>query len=198
MKVTALKQQLKRTDRYSIYIDDKYAFSLSQSALIKSQLFTGQELAEERVRQLKKLSSSDKLYNQALRYVAMRLRSVWEMEQYLKRKGASPALTSDILNKLSKIDMINDEKYAHAYISTRRLLRPTSHRKIFFELRQKHIASEVIEDALGRDTDTEQAALLSIIERKRQQSKYRDDLKLMQYLARQGFSYDDIKTALGS
>jgi SOS response regulatory protein OraA/RecX len=35
-----------------------------------------------------------------------------------------------------------------------------------------------------------------VIERKRRQTKYQDDTKLMQYLARQGFGYDDIKSAL--
>ena len=38
--------------------------------------------------------------------------------------------------------------------------------------------------------------LKELIERKRKQTKYKDDLKLMQYLTRQGFSYDHIKTAL--
>jgi SOS response regulatory protein OraA/RecX len=39
--------------------------------------------------------------------------------------------------------------------------------------------------------------LTNQIVRKRQQSKYHDDeLKLMQYLARQGFGYGEIKSAL--
>jgi len=66
------------------------------------------------------------------------------------------------------------------------------------ELRKKRIADEAIEAALGSESGDEQTALQEIVERKRRQAKYADDLKLMQYLARQGFNYDDIKTALAA
>jgi SOS response regulatory protein OraA/RecX len=49
---------------------------------------------------------------------------------------------------------------------------------------------------LGSEARHDISALKSTIEKKRRQSKYSDDLKLMQYLARQGYNYDDIKTAL--
>jgi len=197
MKITSIKQQAKRTDRYSILVEGKYAFSLSENALLDSKLAFGQELSKEEVREYKKLSAEDKLYNQTLRYVAMRPRSRWEVEFYLdKKKGASPALANTILNKLSIIGLIDDVKVAQAFVADRRLLRPTSRRKMSAELKKKRIAGEIIEQALGNEIGDEQSALLEMIERKRRQTKYRDDLKLMQYLARQGFSYDDIKNAL--
>jgi len=196
MKITAIKQQVKRAGRYSIFVDGKYAFSLSESALLEHKLASGQELTKERLGEFKKLSSEDKLYNQTLRYVAMRLRSRWEVEFYLKRKDASPTLIDEILNKLSNIGMIDDRKLAQAFVNDRQLLRPTSRRKIIMELRKKHIEQGLIDEIVGQDTESDQTALRAIIERKRQQAKYRDDLKLMQYLARQGFNYGDIKTAL--
>src|SRR4051794_18630891 len=103
MKITSIKQQAKRTDRYSVFVEGKYAFSLSESALLDSKLASGQELTKEQVGEYKKLSADDKLYNRALRYVAMRPRTKWEIEQYLERKKASLALIEQILNKLSII-----------------------------------------------------------------------------------------------
>ena len=197
MKITAIKQQAKRTDRYSIFVEGKYAFSLSEAALLEQKLAGGQELSKVQLREFKKLSSGDKLYNQTLRYVALRLRSRWEIEFYLlRRKGASPALTEQILNKLSNIGLIDVRKLAQAFVNDRQLLRPTSRRKMIMELRKKHIEQAVIDEVVGQDSESEQTALQAIVERKRQQPKYQDDLKLMQYLARQGFSYGDIKTAL--
>jgi regulatory protein len=197
MKITAIKQQVKRADRYSIFVEGKYSFSLSETALLDSKLASGQQLSPEQVKEFKQLSADDKIYNQALRYVAMRPRSVWEVQFYLERKQASPALIEVILNKLSIIGLLDDHKYAQAFVNDRKLLRPTSRRKITAELRKKRVPSEVIEKVLGESSDSdEQAALLSVIETKRRQTKYQDDLKLMQYLARQGFNYDDIKAAL--
>ncbi|HSW36848.1 MAG TPA: RecX family transcriptional regulator [Candidatus Saccharimonadales bacterium] len=196
MKITKIVQQAKRQDRYSIFVDDKYAFSLSDSALLESKLTPGQEIDSRELGEWKKLSADDKLYNQTLNYIALRPRSQWEVEFYLQRKKASPALTSTIVNKLSKIGLIDDDKFARAYVADRRLLRPTSRRKLIAELRKKRIADNIIQQAIGTEEQDEQAALLEMIARKRKQTKYQDDLKLMQYLARQGFNYDDIKQAL--
>lgn len=196
MKITKIVQQQKRTARYSVFVDNKYSFSLSESALLESRLHSGQELTREQVAEYKKLSADDKLYSQTLRYVAMRPRTAWEIETYLTRKGGSPALTEQILNKLSNIDLINDEKFARAFVADRRLLRPASRRKLVAELRKKHVPSEYIEQAVGSEKEDEHAALADIIARKRRQTKYQDDLRLMRYLASQGFQYGDIKEAL--
>jgi regulatory protein len=197
MKVTAIKQQQKRTDRYSVFVEGKYSFSLSESALLDSKLASGQELSPQQVKEFRQVSADDKLYNQALRYVALRPRTRWEIETYLKRKDASPPLLNQILNKLSNIDLIDDEKFAKAFVNDRLLLRPTSRRKLILELRKKHVDDEIIQKVMGEHGPVEEdSALKSLIERKRRQTKYQDDLKLMQYLARQGFSYNDIKAAL--
>lgn len=196
MKITKITQQVKRADRYSVFVDEKYSFSLSEPALLESRLHSGQELTREQVGEFKKLSADDKIYNQTLRYVAMRPRTRWEIESYLTRKGGSPALTEQIVNKLINIDLINDEKFVRAFIADRKLLRPTSRRKLIMELRKKHLDNDVIEAAMAEDTPDEQATLREVISRKRRQTRYQDDTKLMQYLARQGFGYSDIKSAL--
>jgi regulatory protein len=197
MKITKITQQQKRADRYSIFVEGKYSFSLSEAALLDSKLVSGQELTPGQVKEFKQVSADDKLYNQALRYVAMRPRTKWEIEVYLSRKNASPTPLNQILNKLSTIGLIDDEKFAGAFVNDRRLLRPTSRRKLVLELRKKHVSNEIIEKVMSEyDTEEEQTALLDTISRKRRQTKYQDDLKLMQYLARQGYSYGDIKAAL--
>jgi len=196
MKVTSIKQQVKRADRYSVFVDGKYSFSLSESALLESKLASGLELSSKEVENLKKLSNEDKLYNQTLRYAALRPRTEWEVSFYLERKDASPALIPIILNKLSIIGLIDDKRYAESFINDRRLLRPSSRRKIIMDLKRKRVSEEVIRAALEGTESDEDAALRSVINKKRQQSKYQDNVKLMQYLARQGFNYDDIKRVL--
>lgn len=196
MKITSIKHQIKRAGRYSIFVDGVYSFSLSEAALLTSKITIGQELSVDQVAQYQQLSADDKIYNQTLRYIALRSRTKWEIEAYLKRKNASPTLSKSILNKLSVIGLINDKKYAQSFVNDRRLLRPSSRRKLINDLRKKHIPPTVIEEAVGNEVIDEQSALKAIIEKKRQQAKYQDDLKLMQYLARQGFNYGDIKDAL--
>jgi len=194
MKITSIKQQEKRKDRYSIFVDGKYAFSLSEGALIDSKLASGRELTQEELKQYKQTSADDKLYGASLRYAAMRPRSEWELRTYLQRKQCPPALADTILNKLSNIGFLDDAAFARAWVDNRRLLRPTSKRKLQQELRAKHVSEEVIEQALTEDETDELQVLRDLVAKKR--PRYPDNLKLMQYLARQGFSYDDIKQVL--
>ena len=201
MKITAIKQQEKRKDRYSVFVEGKYSFSLSEGALLDSKLATGMELDGESLQSFKQLSADDKLYGNALRYAAMRLRSEWELRSYLQRKQAPPEATDMVLSKLARIGFINDEIFARSWVENRRLLKPSSRRKLQQELKAKRISDEVIRRVLDDSQEdggsAEQTALRQLIERKRRQSKYREDpMRLMQYLARQGFGYDDIKSAM--
>jgi regulatory protein len=198
MKITKIVQQAKQRDRYSIFVDDKYSFSLSENALLSSKLASGQELTTQQVDDYKKLSADDKLFNRALRYVAMRPRTVWEMRTYLERKGSPAPQIEQITNKLIELDLLNDEKYALAFVRDRALLRPTSVRKMIAELKKRRVPEEVIQLTIQDESTDEKTALHAVIVKAKRQAKYRnDEQKLMQYLARQGFNYGDIKAALG-
>lgn len=197
MKITKIVQQQKDRGRYSIFVDDKYSFSLSEQGLLDSKLVGGQELSKEDVAAFKQKSADDKLFARTLKYVAMRPRSVWEVQSYLERKHSPALITEQITNKLIALDMLNDEKFAQAFVRDRSLLRPTSRRKMIAELRKKRVPEEAIEHALAEEQGDERDILREIVAKKRQLSKYKhDELKLMQFLARQGFSYGDIKDVL--
>lgn len=194
MKITSIKQQVKRTDRYSIFVDDKYAFSLSESGLIESRLASGQELDAAELKRLKKAAGFDKAYYNALRYVAMRPRSEWEMQMYMARKEVDKEAADEVISRLRNLNLLSDLDFARAWISSRRQLKSTSKRRLRLELMQKHVPNDVIDEALSEDEGDERQILRELIEKKRR--RYPDQQKLMQYLARQGFSYDDIKSAL--
>lgn len=196
MKITAIKQQERLKGRYSVYVDEKYAFSLSANALLDAKLHQGQELDEVQLKSYKKLSQDDKAYGLALMYAARRLRSRYEFTDYLRRKGYDAELSGQIMEKLEKLGLIDDAKFARAWVNDRRLLKPVSQRRLTQELRQKRIDGDTIEQVLAEDTADELVVLRELVARRRRQTKYQDNLKLMQYLARQGFSYDDIKTVL--
>jgi regulatory protein len=196
MKITAIKKQVKREGRYSVYTDEKFAFGISELGLINSGIKIGQELNQEKLDKLKDEADTDKLHNRALDLISRRPRSEWELRDYLKRKNAEPAAIDIILNTLSIRGYINDEDFARRWVENRRLLKPTSKRKLKLELRQKRISDEIINSILSEGETDEAEVLKHLVQKKRNQSRYQDDQKLMQYLARQGFNYEDIKAAL--
>jgi regulatory protein len=194
MKITGIKAQVRQPGRFSVFVDGKYEFSLSDSALLEQKLTIGQELDASELKRLKQVSDADKLYGRALHYVAMRPHSEWEVRSYLQRKQAAPALADQILNRLSLKGFIDDKKFAQSWVESRRFLRPTSKRKLQQELRAKRVGDEAINQALVADETDERVQLRELIAKKR--ARYPDRIKFMQYLSRQGFRYDDIKAAL--
>jgi len=196
MKISDIKQQLKRKDRYSVYVDGKFTFSLGESELINSGLRINHELAKDELESLKQTAVLDKAYDRALNLIARRRRSEWEVRDYMKRKEYDETVTSETLNKLSDRGYVDDAAFAKAWVDNRRLLKSISKRRLAQELRQKRISDDIIQTALNNDEADELGVLRELIAKKRLQTRYQDDLKLMQYLSRQGFSYGDIKTVL--
>jgi regulatory protein len=196
VKITDIKQQVKRQGRYSLYVDGKYSFSLSEPELMKSGIRIGREYAEAELEELQQTAVLDKANMRALDYLSRRPRSEWELRDYLKRKDYDPPTVDTILNKLSEYGYIDDLKFSQAWINNRRLLKPTSLRRLKQELMQKHVSKEVIEAALETDEGSEKTALQELINKKQQQSRYQDEQKLIAYLMRQGFNYGDIRACL--
>ena len=194
MKITAIKQQVKRADRYSIYIDEKYSCSFSEAELLRLSLRIGQEITPVKLEELKNDAVLDKAYYRSLDLIMRRVRSEWELRDYLKRKDHTPEVIDSVVARLTDAGYVNDADFARRWVDNRRLLKSTSKRRLRQELKQKRVADDVIDAALGNDETDERQVLRDLVEKKR--SRYPDRLKLMQYLARQGYAYDDIKVVL--
>lgn len=196
MKITDLKQQVKRADRYSIFIDGKFKFSLSSDELLTKGLFLNKELDDKELKSLIESSSVSLAKANCFRYISYRQRSFFEINQYLKLKGYSEKVIKETLLFLSEKKLIDDVKFAKTWVENRNLLKPTSIRQLKLELRQKKVDPEIIQDVVNDQTIDDREIIRGLIKKKQSQTKYRDKLKLMQFLARRGFNYEDIKSVL--
>jgi regulatory protein len=200
MRITAIKAQIKNTERVSVYLDGKYSFSLTQNQLLELRIHSGMELTEQELEDLKKASDYGKLLERSMNYVMIRPRSIRELRDYLWRKKADPDMAEKIIAKLETRGYLGDASFARSWVRSRQLTKPVSKRRLTAELIQKGVTSDLIQQALGNneteDAYDETEALRTIINKKRRQARYQDEQKLMQYLARQGFGYDLIKSTL--
>ncbi len=221
MKITKIQQQVKRSDRYSIYIDDVYSFSLSDYQLVGSGLHTGKEFTQQELDAFLQESNYGKAYERALNYVMIRPRSEREIKDYLTRtflypkprmyktktgetrikkqevnKESTTCMIERVLGRLQEKGYINDESFAKAWINSRQLTKKSSKRKLEQELMSKGVSSEIIAHSLQGQNELEKENLKELVSKKRRLTKYQDRTKLTQYLLRQGFNYDDIKTEL--
>jgi regulatory protein len=207
MTVTAVTIQQKNKNRVNVMVDGKYRLSLDVAQYADLGVRIGKEYTEEELVALETESQFGKVYGRALEYCLMRPHSGKEVRDYLYRKtrdsrtktgdikpGVSPEITKRVYDRLMEKGHINDEKFARYWIENRNLSKGVSHRKLTAELRSKGVDGGLIEQLLANSDRNDTDELQKIITKKR--ARYPDDQKLMQYLARQGFSYDDIKQAL--
>lgn len=197
MHITAIKAQVKNTERVSVYVDGVYAFSLGYTQLLDQKLHVGLELDGPRLAELKHISEFGKAYERALMYAMLRPRSIREMHDYARRKKWTPEDTQAIIKKLTDKKYLDDRAFARSWVESRALTKKISRRKLTAELKVKGVADTIITEVVAESSFNETDSLRQLIEKKRKLARYAaDDQKLMRYLAGQGFSFDDIKSAL--
>lgn len=196
----------------NISVDGSFLFSLDISQVGELGIKNGNEYTEEELASLMDESQFGKLYGRALEYSFLRPHSAREMRDYLwkktretayrsrktgeikKRPGVNQEIADRVYARLEEKGHIDDERFAKWWVENRNLSKGASKRKLRSELQAKGIPSSIIDATLNVSVRSDEDEIQKIIAKKR--SKYTDDQKLMQYLARQGFSYDTITAAL--
>ena len=94
MKVSKIERQKKQSQRYSIFLNNQFAFGVDEQVLIHFNLRKGMDLDQEMVNAILKEDYQQKLYLRGLNYLSYGLRSEEEMRTYLLKL---PGLTRDHL-----------------------------------------------------------------------------------------------------
>jgi regulatory protein len=195
--ITAVKQQQKRSDRYSIFIDGHYALSLSEEQLQEERLLQGAELDQDEVLRLMRQSEYGKILDRCYNYISFRPRSSLEIVQYLQRRKCDDDLIQAVVDRLTEQDILNDERFAQQWAQERSEFNLHSRQRLQLELRQKGIEATVIERALGGlAPEGEIGSITQLVEQRHLRRRYPDERKLIQFLQGKGFRYSDIKAAL--
>jgi regulatory protein len=189
-KITALVAQKRSRLRINVHLDGRFAFSLA--AIEAARLRVGQELGREDLERLKVRDALATAHERALGYLSVRPRSQAEMRKYLAEKDVAPEHVEEVLARLTRAGLLDDQAFAQYWRDNREAHRPRGAQALRQELRQKGVAREVIDQALA-GLDEEQAALrLARARAPRLAGLDRLTFKrrLAGYLGRRGYGYD--------
>lgn len=159
----------------------------------------------EKVRELKKdvREKNKKLIEQGTTFEEdNRLEYSPRYKTNLPTKPGAAISDSDIERVISKLvssGIVDDENFARFFVENRNRIKGTSEKKLRLELKAKGVSEEIISkvldfDEFGEKIRDDRVEIMKIIEKKRRRGY--DDVKLTQYLLRQGFSYDLIQESL--
>jgi regulatory protein len=195
MRISRIAQQIKNTERASVFVDGKYAFSLNLKQLLESKLKSGTDIDEAQLKAFIKMSQDGKLKMRATEWLLIRPRSAKELNDYLYRKKLEPEQIKEWLVEFQKKNYQNDKYFARWWVEQRRNKNRSS-MYIKSELKTKGVDDEIINSALEDNILDDKQALKALIEKKQKLAKYQDKKKLIEYLLRLGYRYSLIKEVL--
>lgn len=135
-------------------------------------------------------------WESGLRLLTYRERSRKELREKLTGKKYSPETVSAVIEKLERLELLDDEKFARLWVNSRINFNPRSAWLIAGELRRKGIAEETARRVLGEmlPPEREREAARELAESRAR--LYRSEppptarRKLFAFLARRGFPSD--------
>jgi regulatory protein len=192
-QITALKVQKRNPNRVNVFLDGVFAFGVSR--IVAAWLKLGQALNEEKIQSLQQDDSQEVAFQNALKVISYRPRSIREVQKKLQEKGFDETVVRLVIVRLKETGLVEDKEFAQAWIENRTVFKPRSRRLMALELRQKGVPDEVVQNALVDAVDDETLAYESAIRYARRLKKlewleFRK--KLSAFLMHRGFSFEII------
>ncbi len=195
-EITALRVNPRRPATVEVFIDGTFWRAIPSTNAGK--LRVGMALAAKDLADLEGGATESEALETIGRLLARRPHSEAEARRRMQRAGFDEAVIGRTLARLGANGDLDDAAFARAWVENRKDFRPRSAAMIRSELRAKGVAAEAIESALaGFDEDqaAEAAARraarrwtgLDAADRRR---------KISGHLARKGFDYDTIRSAV--
>lgn len=194
MKIESIK--VGRYDKEKLVIRVEGGGYISARVDDAYSLRVGDEISEEEAARLNASYSSTLAKKSAAKTLAKRSLSRGELSKKLRDKGFSEEESEDAVEWFSSRGFIDDQSYARSCVEYYKA-RGYGIVRIKEELRRREISKEISEkliSELGSFSDE----LLALIEKKTRGEGLDADKKrkLIAFLCRRGFKYDEIRTAL--
>lgn len=192
--ITKIGRQKNNPERYNIYIEEKYAFAVDETILLKYQLSKGRILEDFERDEIVFDDEVRKAFNKAIQFLSFRMRSEHEVKEKLLDAEYGEAVVLEAIQKLYQLGFLNDETFSKALLETQKKTGKKGPRAIQQELIKKGIEKSLQEEVLESYTEEDQTQIAQTLAEKianQQSSKTPRQVKqkIQDTLLRKGYSY---------
>lgn len=198
-QITAVKET--KRGRLALFVDGEFAFSLDPETFADADLHEEDEIESFRLEELRRQSDTCKAVDRALDILALRDHAAGELYQKLCRKF-DPHSAAAAVAKAEELGLLNDADFARRR-AAELMRKRKSRREVEQDLAAKGIdrdtAAQVLEELYAPEDgpDPEVAAACALVQRQYARKLAEGKRpQVMAALARRGFSYAVIRTAL--
>ena len=144
-------------DRINLFVDGRFLMGVNTVIVLQVGLRLEQELSPEQLEQLHSEEIEQRAVDRALNYLSYRPRSREEVRRYLRRKETPPEIIETALERLDRLDFVNDRTFAGFWIESREHFSPRGARALKNELRMKGVERDVVDELVNDEQDEERA-----------------------------------------
>lgn len=198
MTITKIEKQVNNQKRYSIYIDEKFAFGVREEDLIYFKLKENSEITEQRYNYIMEYVIYTKAKDKAYKFLGYKARSEKEVRDKLTKENYPQEIIDRIIELFKHYNYINDENYTKAYINNRIKFKPRAKRMLKYELAQKGVDSDTIENIIDSSNIDETDIAINLLQKKLKNKKdidQKEKQRIYNYMLRRGFDYETINKA---
>ena len=198
MKITEVSPQKNNPQRVNVYADGEYVFSLDDVDALVMGIKPGKEITDKELRNCLFESQFGKAKAKALDMLSHKSLTSKMLSDELLKKGYDEAVITEVINEFQSLGYIDDMNFAMLYLEYC-ASKLWGEKKIRYELLQKGVDANIIEDALASFELPGADDLAELIKRKysgEDLSDYKVKQKIMRFFASRGFDFDIVEKAL--
>lgn len=183
-----------------VLFSNSASYMLTVSDWVEIGLKLNEIVSEKQMLEVERRARSVEAERTAVAYLTNRVKTSSQVKTYLVRKGVEDDVIEQVIARLQRRGIVNDEQYAAWFIE--RESGRMSRRQLFSKLLQRGISRDIVKQALGEhvpDGAEHDVALRTATKYVRQKglpTSRNERLRLMQNLARKGFASDLIQRVM--
>ena len=190
MTITKIKR-IAKTNRYHIYVDDRWFGIFLDETLATHKLKTNDEIDDQDLKEIKEENDRKLSFDMAVTYLEKYVVSEKGIKDYLKKKGFDDKTIKKTITKLGEYGYVDDEKFAKNYFES--LSSSQGKNVIVSKLRAKGISKEIVDELIenvDEEKQLEQAILLAKRFLKNREKSPKTKQKCLAHLIYKGYDYN--------
>lgn len=150
MKIEKFKKL--KNGQYTLILADDSTLNVHEDLILKYNLLITKHINNQLKTQLLEENKIYMAYDQALKYLNTKMRSIGEMKSYLQ-KGYEEEIINNVVNRLITEKYLDDKKYCLSFINDKIILSNDGPLKIIQELQKKDVDNNFIVENIQIYTD---------------------------------------------
>ena len=181
-------------------MDGQFVAGVDEVVVLELGLKTGQQVDGEKLAEVLRTEEARRAREAALTLLDYRARTTKDLERRLLQKGYPEDVVADVVKQLAEVDLVNDERFAADWVTGRLSGRPMGRSRMTWELRQKGIPPEMVDEALEQVNDEKELEMAFALAEQKLGGGRLDDpdtkRRLVGFLRRRGFRWETVSRVL--